>query len=122
MTWVGPETADTVEVPDVVGLEVPIARKVAWAAGVVLVAADPDGPPLGALTWPGVWVVTAQSLPPGSVMRRRGSLVVEFRPGNRGDSSGDREPRPPKPNPGTISAERERDDEPGERAVEEHEA
>ena len=81
MTWLGPEGAAPVEVPDVVGLEVSAARKLAWKAGVVLVAMDPDGPPLRALTWPGEWTVTAQSLPPGSAMRFRGSLAVECRPG-----------------------------------------
>jgi hypothetical protein len=87
MTWLGPESAAPVTVPDVVGLEVSAARKVAWEAGVVLVAADPDGPPLGALTWPGVWTVTAQSLAPGSPMRYRGSLAVEYRPGGPTDGS-----------------------------------
>lgn len=78
MSWTGPSTADEVTVPDIVGLTVTHARKVAWQAGVVIAAADPDGPPLRALTWPGVWVVTAQHPAPGSRMRRRGSLVVEF--------------------------------------------
>ncbi|MEU8466289.1 PASTA domain-containing protein [Streptomyces sp. NPDC029003] len=79
MSWLGPSTADEVAVPDVVGLIVTEARKVAWEAGVVIAASDPDGPPVGALTWPGVWVVTAQSPAPGSRMRRLGSLVIEFR-------------------------------------------
>ncbi|MFD9575824.1 PASTA domain-containing protein [Streptomyces sp. NPDC059982] len=79
MSWLGPSTADEVTVPDVVGLIVTEARKVAWEAGVVIAASDPDGPPVGALTWPGVWVVTAQSPAPGSRMRRLGSLVIEFR-------------------------------------------
>lgn len=114
MTWIGPDSAASVVVPDVVGQEVSYARKLAWDAGVVLVAADPDGPPLGALTWPGQWTVTAQSRAPGSAMRYRGSLAIEYRPGgpvagSRGDSpgeeSGDREPRRPKPSPGSIGAE-----------------
>ncbi|MEU9005205.1 PASTA domain-containing protein [Streptomyces sp. NPDC048551] len=79
MSWLGPGTADEVTVPDVVGLIVTEARKVAWEAGVVIAPSDPDGPPVGALTWPGVWVVTAQSPAPGSRMRRLGSLVIEFR-------------------------------------------
>ncbi|MEU3721512.1 PASTA domain-containing protein [Streptomyces sp. NPDC031705] len=78
MSWVGPDTADEVSVPDLVGLIVTDARKVAWEAGLVIAAADPDGPPVGALTWPGVWRVTAQSPAPGSRMRRMGSLVIEF--------------------------------------------
>jgi hypothetical protein len=94
MTWMGPETAAPVVVPDVVGLEVTAARKVAWEAGVVLVATDPDGPPLAALTWPGVWTVTTQSLVPGSAMRKRGSLAVECRPGGPSGGSSDA-PRSP---------------------------
>ncbi|MFG2623306.1 PASTA domain-containing protein [Streptomyces sp. NPDC048507] len=79
MSWLGPSTADEVTVPDVVGLTVAEARTVAWEAGVVIAAADPDGPPVAALTWPGVWMVTAQNPGPGSRMRRLGSLVIEFR-------------------------------------------
>ncbi|MDH6576618.1 PASTA domain-containing protein [Kitasatospora sp. MAP5-34] len=96
MSWMGPSTADEVTVPDIVGLIVTDARKVAWEAGVVIAAADPDGPPVRALTWPGVWVVTAQTPAPGSRMRRRGSLVIEFRKVPGGEA-GDREPRPPSP-------------------------
>ncbi|MER7846487.1 hypothetical protein ABTZ03_21305 [Kitasatospora sp. NPDC096077] len=107
--------------PDLVGLELATARRVAGEAGVVLAPPDPDGPSLRALTWPGQWTVTAQSLPPGSAMRYRGSLVVEFRPGapstatpgtpppgdSGGEESGDREPRLPKPSPGAVGAERQ---------------
>ena len=46
--------------PVLVGLAVPVAREVGHAAAVVVVAADLDGPPLAALTWPGVHVVTSQ--------------------------------------------------------------
>lgn len=96
MSWIGPSTADEVTVPDVVGLIVTDARKVAWEAGVVIAAADPDGPPVGALTWPGVWVVTAQHPAPGSRMRHRGSLMIEFKQVS-GGKVGDQEPRPPSP-------------------------
>lgn len=110
MTWTGPESAALVKVPDVLGLEVAVAQKTAWAAGVVLTSGDPDGPALRTLTWPGVWIVTAQSLPPGSPMRYRGSMAVEFRAGGPGDPAGDREPRSPKPipNSGNVAAEPER--------------
>ncbi|MER8186826.1 PASTA domain-containing protein [Kitasatospora sp. NPDC094015] len=79
MSWIGPSNADVVTVPDVVGLTVTDARKVAWEAGVVIAATDPDGPPVGALTWPGVWVVTAQTPAPGARLHRRGSVAIEFR-------------------------------------------
>ncbi len=46
--------------PNLIGMTVPAARKAGHDAGLVVASADPDGPPLRALTWPGVWVVTAQ--------------------------------------------------------------
>jgi hypothetical protein len=106
MTWTGPSSADEVAVPDVVGLTVPAARQVALKAGVVI-AEDPDGPPLGALTWPGVWVVTAQRPAPGSVLRRLGSVVVEFRERSGGDAAGDREPRRPLPPLDVLGAQQD---------------
>ena len=57
----GVDRGDLVVVPDVVGLEVRRAGRVAHRSGVVLTQPDPDGPPLGALTWPAEYVVTAQS-------------------------------------------------------------
>ncbi|MET9614071.1 PASTA domain-containing protein [Kitasatospora indigofera] len=51
--------------PGIVGLTVPHAREVAWEAGLVIAADDPDGPPAGAPAWPGVWLVTAQDPAPG---------------------------------------------------------
>lgn len=53
--------ADVVTVPDIVGMTVDEGRRLASAAGVVLANPDPDGPPLGAQTWPGVWTITHQS-------------------------------------------------------------
>ncbi|MER5450316.1 PASTA domain-containing protein [Streptomyces sp. NPDC002766] len=117
MTWIGPSNADEVTVPDVVGLIVTQARAVAWQAGLVVAADDPDGPPVGALTWPGVWVVTAQHPAPGSRMRRRGSLVIYFKE-LPGGNAGDREPRRPLPYPDGLTAELDPEagpDQPGER-------
>ena len=84
-----------VVVPDLVGLPVEEARRVATEAGVVPAAADPDGPPLAALTWPGRYVVTAQDPEPGAVLLRWDSVVVDVRPDDGG--AGDREPRRPHP-------------------------
>lgn len=117
MTWIGPSNADEVTVPNVVGLTVWDARRVASEAGVVVTAEDPDGPPLGALTWPGVWVVIAQRPAPGSVLQRWGSVVVEFQKWSGGDDAGDREPRQPLPPSDELSAERDMPqdtDQPGE--------
>ncbi len=52
---------DVVTVPDVVGPPLAHARNVAHDAGVVLAQPDSDGPPLGALSWPGEYLVTGQS-------------------------------------------------------------
>jgi hypothetical protein len=92
----GSRSADLVVVPAVVGLEVRRAERVAGDAGVALAQSDPDGPPLGALTWPGAYVVTAQSPPAGSVVHRWDSVVVRFAAAGDG-TAGDREPRRPSP-------------------------
>jgi len=72
---------------------------------VVIAAEDPDGPPLGSLTWPGVWVVTAQRPAPGAILRRRGSVVVDFEQASPGDEAGDQEPRSPLPPPNALGGE-----------------
>jgi hypothetical protein len=90
--WIGPSSAEEVTVPHLVGLTVATARKVAWDAGVVIAAEDPDGPPLGALTWPGVWIVTGQRPPAGAVLRRQGSVVVDFEQTSAGGEGGYQEP------------------------------
>ncbi|WP_198588162.1 hypothetical protein [Geodermatophilus chilensis] len=87
--------AELVVVPDVVGLEVGRAHRVAQAAGVALAPPDPDGPPLGALTWPGEYVVTAQTPVGGSVVHRWDSVVVRFVAA--GGTAGGDEPRRPPP-------------------------
>ena len=113
MTCIGPSSADEVTVPDVVGLNVTQARAVAWQAGLVIATDDPDGPPVRALTWPGVWVVTGQHPAPGSRMRRRGSLVIYFKE-LPGGSAGDREPRRPLPPLDGLTAEPDREADPGQ--------
>lgn len=52
--------AGQVEVPQLVGMIVADARQAGHRAGLVVVTADVYGPPLGGLTWPGIWIVTAQ--------------------------------------------------------------
>jgi hypothetical protein len=74
-----PETAaGRVEVPNLIGLTVPAAREVGHDTGVVVAAKDLDGPPLGALTWPGTWMVTAQIPTPGHHLRRGAVVMIEF--------------------------------------------
>ena len=89
--------ADPVVVPDLVGLTMDEARRVATEAGVVPASADPDGPPLAELTWPGRFVVTGQDPGPGAVLLRWDSVVVDVRRDEGG--AGDREPRRPRPSP-----------------------
>jgi hypothetical protein len=88
---------DEVEVPDVVGMRLSEARQIAYEAGVVLAQPDPDGAPLGALTWPGEYVVTSQDPPPGAQLWRWDPVVVTWSALDRGDPAGVREPRRPKP-------------------------
>ena len=84
---------EQVVTPDVVGMVVDDARRVAGAAGVVLAQPDPDGPPLAALTWQLPVSVTSQDPPPGTVLNRWDSVVVTW----TSDEAGMREPRRPAP-------------------------
>ena len=114
MTWIGPDSEGQVAVPDVVGLTMPQARRIATEAGLVLATRDPDGPPLIALTWRRSCLVIAQHPLPGSVMHRKGSLQVDFHEWPAGDiESGDREPRRPLPRAGAPGAERDPADDDG---------
>lgn len=88
------------------------ARRVAFAAGVALAQPDPDGPPLGALTWPGVWLITEQHPPAGSQVYRWDSVRVRFRSGDGDGPAGVREPRRPLPDPDVLSAAKDPEDEP----------
>jgi hypothetical protein len=67
-----------VEVPNLVGMIVADARRKGHEAGLVVVSADPDGPPLGGLTWPGTWIVTAQHPAPAVRLNRWDNVVIEF--------------------------------------------
>jgi hypothetical protein len=70
--------ADRVTVPDVVGHPFHIARDLARDAGVTLANPDPDGPPIGALAWPGLFYITSQNPAAGSVLHRWDSVAVEI--------------------------------------------
>jgi hypothetical protein len=101
--------ADVVVVPDVVGMTVDAGRQVAHEAGLVLAQPDPDGPPLAALTIPGLFLITEQDPAPGSRLYRRDSVRVRFRADVDG-LAGVREPRRPLPDPDALSAETEPED------------
>jgi hypothetical protein len=68
-----------VMVPMLVGMTVVDARQAGHRAGLVVVSADVDGPPLGALTWPGTWIVTTQQPAAGNWLARWENVVIEFR-------------------------------------------
>ena len=97
-----------VTVPNLVGLTVPNARQAGHDIGVVVTAKDLDGAPLGALTWPGIWVVTAQDPRAGHRLRRGEVVTIEFEKfSDDGGGAGDREPRRPLPRPEALHAERD---------------
>jgi hypothetical protein len=96
-----------VEVPDLAGMMVADARRKGHEAGLVVVSADPDGAPLAGLTWPGIWIVTAQHPAPGTRLSRWDNLRIEFEELRGGEGAGDREPRIPLPDPGALAAEAE---------------
>jgi len=94
---VGP-TGQFAEVPDLRGLVVNAARETGHAVGLVVTSSDLDGPPLGALTWPGRWVVIEQTPRPGTTIRRGDTVTIQFVE-DPGGIAGVREPRRPSPNP-----------------------
>jgi hypothetical protein len=113
MQHAGRGEADLVEVPQLVGMVVADARHAGHKAGLVVVSSDIDGPPLGGLTWPGIWIVTAQRPAPGTWSRRWESVVIEFEELRGGEGAGDREPRTPLPDPGALAVEKEPPAQPG---------
>jgi len=65
-------------VPDLAGMIVADTRQKGHEAGLVVISADPGGPPLGGLTWPGIWIVTAQHPVAGTWLNRWDNVVIEF--------------------------------------------
>lgn len=89
-------SADRVTVPDVVGLPFHVGRDVASDAGVALANPDPDGSPIAALTWPGLFYITSQTPAAGSTVYRWGSVGVETAPFGETHSEAERSaPTPP---------------------------
>jgi beta-lactam-binding protein with PASTA domain len=83
------EDADWVTVPSLIAMMVSEARSAGQHNGVVVTSADPDGPPLGALTWPGTWIVIAQRPVAGTRVARWSTVVVEFEERRGGSGAGD---------------------------------
>ncbi len=70
--------ADRVTVPDVVGMPYHVGRDLAAEAGVSLANPDPDGPPIGALAWPGLFYITSQHPAAGTEVHRWDSVVIDI--------------------------------------------
>ncbi len=99
-------STDVVIVPAVVGLTVRDAIDYAGWAGVGI-GQGPDGPTLESLVYPcDEFVVTSQSPPPGTRLRRFDTVIVEWAPLG-GDAAGVREPRRPLPPTLRMQAARE---------------
>lgn len=92
--------------PDFVGMVVGEAVALGHASGVVVTSSAVDGPPLAALTWPGLWLVDSQMPSPGTVTTRGSIVQVSFVRGG-GDAAGDCEPRLPPAEPPHVSVETE---------------
>jgi len=103
-----------VSVPMVVGMTVLAGNRAAGAAGVVLAPPNADGPPLGALLWPheSEYVIASQSPAAGTRVRQYDSVVITYVKTNTEGpgAAGVREPRRPKPAPGSLGAARPIDD------------
>lgn len=99
----GRETAQVV-VPSFIGLPVHEARSLADDNRLLLTSEEPDGPPLGHLTWAGHWVVMGQRPPAGEVVVAWSWVVIDFMDLGGGES-GDREPRVPEPPFGRLAWE-----------------
>lgn len=88
--------SERVTVPNVVGLPFHVGRDLASEAGVTLANPDPDGPPIGALAWPGLFYITWQDPPGGSEVGRWDSIRVEVvKHGDAQSNAIRKDPSPP---------------------------
>lgn len=71
------QASKSVLVPNVVGLPFHVGRDIATEAGVTLANPDPDGPPISALAWPGLFYITWQEPQAGSELNQWDSVRVE---------------------------------------------
>lgn len=84
-------------VPDFVGTPVHIAIENAAEQRILLTSDDLDGPSLHARTWPGLYWVTTQDIPPGTVLGRWSRVVVTY--AAEGDTRSDVQAVPGDPPP-----------------------
>lgn len=69
---------DRVVVPDFVGKAVHVANDEAAEKRILLTSHDLDGPSLHARTWPGLFWVTGQDVPAGSLVESWSRVVVTY--------------------------------------------
>lgn len=84
--------------PELVGMAFHDARDLVGEMGIALASPDPDGPPIGALAWPGLFYIATQSPPPGEAISAGDSIqvtVVRDEDGKAGVPSRVLSPRPP---------------------------
>ncbi|MCS4276609.1 hypothetical protein M2390_001803 [Mycetocola sp. BIGb0189] len=75
-------------VPDCVGQPVHIARDTARELGLSLANIDIDGPPVGALSWPGLYYITSQNPLAGEPANEGDWIFVTIAAHDPGDSAG----------------------------------
>lgn len=92
----------TVHVPHLVGQFVHIARDEVRRIGLDLGGDDPDGTPITAATWPGLYRVTSQTPEAGAVAHRGDLVRIAFVPDGQTRSG---VPAPPPPRPPSLRAE-----------------
>ncbi|MHA6668200.1 PASTA domain-containing protein [Homoserinimonas sp. A447] len=97
-----------VEVPEVVGLPFHVGRDLATEAGVTLANIDPDGPPIGALAWPGLFYISTQDPLPGVSVPEHDSVRVTVVEHGEAPRTSSREPA----NPPALDAHAEREPDP----------
>lgn len=95
------------EVPDVIGLPFHVGRDLAEDHGVTLANPDPDGPPISALAWPGLFYIVSQNPTAGTRVAQWSSVGVEIvKHGEEGQLAERRDQPSPRP-PRRASAEPE---------------
>lgn len=107
MTNMWEQVGNIVTVPDVVGLPFGVGRDLAHDRGVTLANPDPDGPPVGALAWPGLFYITSQRPSAGTMVTRHASIAVEVTAHGSADQSAER-PNPTRPPTDSAHAVAER--------------
>lgn len=87
-------------VPALVGQPFHVARDLAAERELAIAGLDPDGPPIGAVAWPGLWYITSQDPAEGTRLAAWESVRVTVE--QHGNEDG--QPAVVSPPPGSLSA------------------